>query len=95
MNTGEAEWTEPRQTANDRKDRKEKSEEGFGQSMLNGAQRGLGHDEGSKQGSGQSAQVTEVKEEKDKSAYENSEQDGSNKKQIPHSNVDTTKTANI
>ena len=95
MNTGEAEWTEPRQTANDRKDRKEKSEEGYGQSMLNGAQRGSGHEGGIKNGSGQSAQVTEVKEEKDKSAYENSEQDGSNKKQIPHSNVDTTKTTNI
>ena len=95
MNTGEAEWTEPRQTENDRTNRKEKSEEGFGQSMLNGAQRGLGHDASYKQDSGQSAQVTEVKEEKDKSAYENSEQDGSNKKQIPHSNVDTTKTTNI
>jgi len=97
MNTGEVEWTEPRQTANDRKerDRKEKAEEGYGQSMLHGQQRGLGHDGGSKQGSGESTQVTEVKEEKDKSAYENHEQDGSNKKQIPHSNVDTTKTTNI
>ena len=97
MNTGEVEWTEPRQTANDRteRDRKEKAEEGWGQSMLHGAQRGLGHDGGSKQGSGESTQVTEVKEEKDKSAYENHEQDGSNKKQIPHSNVDTTETTNI
>ena len=81
---------------------KKKAEEGWGQSMLHGAQRGLGHDGGSTQGSGESTQVTEVKGcdcgdpkckdpkcKKDKSAYENSEQDGSNKKQIPHSNIDT------
>ena len=43
-----------------------KAEEGFGQSMLMGAQRGLGHEAGNKQDSGQSAQITEVKDKIDK-----------------------------
>ena len=41
---------------------KKKAEEGQG-GMLMGAQRGLGHEGGNKQGSGQSAQITEVIEE--------------------------------
>ena len=67
----------------------EKAEEGIG-GMNMGSQRGLGHEAGYKQDPGQSAQITEVKEEKEKSAYENHEQDESpdsqpNKQQIPPS----------
>ena len=67
-----------------------KAEEGPG-GMNMGAQRGLGHEAGNIQGSGESTQITEV-EEKDKSAYENHEQDESpdsepNKQQIPYSKV--------
>jgi hypothetical protein len=69
-----------------------KAEEGMG-GMLMGAQRGLGHEAGYKQDPGQSAQITEVKDEEEeskKSAYENNEQDESpevkpNKQQIPAS----------
>ena len=69
-----------------------KAEEGAG-GMNMGAQRGLGHEAGHIQGSGESTQITEVpKEEKEKSAYENHEQDESpdsqpNKQQIPPSKV--------
>jgi len=72
-----------------------KAEEGMG-GMLMGAQRGLGHEAGYKQDPGQSAQITEVKDEDgdddrfNKSAYENHEQDEGaevepNKQQIPAS----------
>ena len=64
-----------------------------------GAQRGLGHEAGYKQDPGQSAQITEVKDEKEKSAYENHEQDEGaevepNKQQIPPSKpgMDTFKS---
>ena len=65
----------------------DKAEEGPG-GMLMGAQRGLGHEAGYKQDPGQTAQITEVKDEKEKSAYENHEQDEGaevepNKQQIP------------
>ena len=74
----------------DRENLKRKAEEGPG-GMNMGAQRGLGHEAGNIQGSGESTQITEV-EEKDKSAYENHEQDESpdsepNKQQIPPSKV--------
>jgi len=72
---------------------KKKAEEGIG-GMNMGAQRGLGHEAGYKQDPGQSAQITEVKDEKEKSAYENHEQDESpenepNKQQIPPSKPGT------
>ena len=71
----------------------DKAEEGIG-GMNMGAQRGLGHEAGYKQDPGQSAQITEVKDEKEKSAYENHEQDESpenepNKQQIPPSKPGT------
>jgi hypothetical protein len=77
----------------------EKAEEGIG-GMTTGAQRGLGHEGGNKQGPGESTQVTEVvEEESKKSAYENHEQDESpdsesNKQQIPPSKpgMDVVKT---
>ena len=71
-----------------------KAEEGIG-GMNMGAQRGLGHEAGYKQDPGQSAQITEVKdEEKKKGAYENHEQDEGaevepNKQQIPASKPGT------
>ena len=77
---------------------KEKAEEGIG-GMNMGAQRGLGHEAGYKQDPGQTAQITEVKDEKEKSAYENHEQDEGaevepNKQQIPPSKpgMDTFKS---
>ena len=45
-----------------KKQQKKKAEEGIG-GMNMGSQRGLGHEAGYKQGSGQSAQITEVVEE--------------------------------
>ena len=51
-----------------------KAEEGIG-GMNMGSQRGLGHEAGYKQDPGQTAQITEVKDEKEKSAFENHEQD--------------------
>ena len=64
---------------NDKKDKltnRGKAGEGIG-GMNMGSQRGLGHEAGYKQSPGQTAQITEVNEEKEKSAYETSEQ-GSN-----------------
>ena len=81
-----------------------KAEEGVG-GMNMGAQRGLGHEAGYKQDPGQSAQITEVKDEDgdddrfNKSAYENHEQNETpetepTKRQIPHSKpkMDTFKS---
>jgi len=72
-----------------------KAEEGVG-GMNMGAQRGLGHEAGYKQDPGQTAQITEVKEEKEKSAYETSEQGSNestdiepNKRQAPASKPGT------
>ena len=64
-----------------------KSEEGIGQSMLNGAQRGLGHEASYKQDSGQSAQITEVVEEEignESKKKSHIEKDGRNIHGYPH-----------
>jgi len=67
-----------------------KAEEGIG-GMNMGSQRGLGHEAGYKQDPGQTAQITEVKdEESKKSGYQTDQQDEStdvepNKQQIPPS----------
>ena len=69
-----------------KKQQKKKAEEGIG-GMNMGSQRGLGHEAGYKQGSGQSAQITEVVEEEignESKKKSDIEKDGKNIHGFPH-----------